>query len=157
MYSLWEDIDVEWTSKYAADRSEGMLIVCKKGRFDLYFRFSGVGFVGVNDRWKWVNLFLINVYSSYESRAKRFRWKEVRDYKSKFLAGEWCIYGDFNAIKNNLERKSENFMVNRSEILDFCEFIDGMKVIDIPSVGSKFNWFNVEGLAMTRLNRFLLL
>lgn len=123
--------------------------------FNLCFSFSSVSLIGVNVSWKGVNLFLINVYSLCESRARQILWKEIRDFKRKFSAGEWCVCGDFNAVRNDSERKIKNSMVNRFEMIDLCEFIDGMKVINVPSVG-KFTWFNANGSVMSRLDRFLL-
>lgn len=39
---------------------------------------------------------------------------------------------------------------------DFKEFIEDMKVIDMPVVRSKFTWYGGSGNAMSRIGRFLL-
>lgn len=43
-----------------------------------------------------------------------------------------------------------------SECEEFKVFIEDMKPIDVPSVGGCFTWFNGDGNAMRKLDRFLL-
>ncbi|CAI8611002.1 unnamed protein product [Vicia faba] len=57
------------------------------------------GFVGINVSWNGVNLYLVNVYSSWFLRNKCLLWEGILDCKYKFVRGEWCITGDFNAVK----------------------------------------------------------
>lgn len=40
--------------------------------------------------------------------------------------------------------------------LNFKEFIDGMDVVDVSTSGNKFTCFNMDGIALSFLDRFLL-
>lgn len=75
--------------------------------------------------------------------------------KRGFGRGAWCLMGDFNAIKNQCERRGAISQENKSEILGFSQFIEDMELIDIPTYGRKFSWFKSDGSVMSRLDRFL--
>lgn len=42
-------------------------------------------------------------------------------------------------------------------MLEFNELIKSLKVVSVPIMGCKFNWFKLDGNAMIRLDRFLLM
>lgn len=62
--------------------------------------------------------------------------------KIHFVDGMWCVDGDFNAINKEGERNEMSSSSNRSDRVEFNEFIEGMKLIDLPLMGKKFTWFN---------------
>jgi exonuclease III len=64
--------------------------------------------------------------------------------------------GDFNSISKTGERKGRHGVGSQSERTEFCSFIDGFEVVDVPVTGKKFTWISSDGLAMSRLDRFLL-
>lgn len=39
---------------------------------------------------------------------------------------------------------------------EFKYFIEDIKLLDVPNLGGRFTWFNGEGNAMIRHDRFLL-
>lgn len=41
-------------------------------------------------------------------------------------------------------------------MLEFSEFIVDMNLIDLPSLGNKYTWFNLGGDSMSRIDRFLI-
>ncbi|GAU49942.1 hypothetical protein TSUD_408370 [Trifolium subterraneum] len=43
----------------------------------------------------------------------------------------------------------------QGERIEFIQFIDALEVVDIPLKGKMFTWFNSDGSAMSRLDRFL--
>lgn len=61
--------------------------------------------MGINVNWKGLNLYVVNVYSSCMLLDKRNYWKELIEFKRKLSPREWCICGDFNAVKKERERK----------------------------------------------------
>lgn len=71
----------------------------KLGIFHLSFSFRGKGFVRINVIWKYVRIFIFNVYSSCAISNTRRLWRQLCDFKIKFPRGEWCVVRDFNAIK----------------------------------------------------------
>ncbi|PNX92374.1 cysteine-rich receptor-like protein kinase [Trifolium pratense] len=98
---------------------------------------------------------IVNVYSPCNLAGKRKLWEDLLN----LIRGdnsEWCIGGDFNAILHLSERKGSSVATRRSEVNFFREFVDDMKLIDIPVLGKKFSWFTPYGKAMSRLDRFLL-
>lgn len=71
MASLWGDNDLEWSFKGALGSSGGFLIMWRKCLFGLNFSFVGEGFIGVNVKWKELNIHLVNMYSSSLTYNKR--------------------------------------------------------------------------------------
>lgn len=69
----------------------------------------------------------------------------------------WCIGEDSNVIKKKGERNGISSLVNDGERVEFNEFIEGLELINIPSKGNNFTWFNLSGKPMSRLDGFLLL
>lgn len=61
---------MEWAFKGLNGYSGGLLIMWKKGLFDLYVSYHGEGFVGIIVGRKGGNFFVVNVYSSCVSLLK---------------------------------------------------------------------------------------
>lgn len=59
-------------------------------------------------------------------------------------------------VKKERERKCSSNQLNSNEMTRFSEFIKELKYIFMLVVGNKFNWFNLDGKAMSLLDRFLL-
>lgn len=62
--------------------------------------------------------------------------------------------GDFNAIKENGERRGRGSGGDRREIEDFKDFLDRSKLVDLPLCGSN-TWFRDDGSCKSRLDRVL--
>lgn len=45
--------------------------------------------------------------------------------------------------------------MNNGERVEFNEFIEGVKLFDIPLMGNNFTCFNLSGKTMSRLNKLL--
>jgi hypothetical protein len=88
--------------------------------------------------------------------GKEKLWSDLLDFKLNNDHGEWCLGGDFNSVSNVSERKGRYGVGCQSERAKFCSFIDALEVVDITVTGKKFTWFSSDGLAMSRLDRFLL-
>lgn len=104
---------MEWSFKGAQGRLYGFSIKWRKGFLGLNFTL-----VGVNVRWKGLNIFLVNVYYSCLIQNKRKFWKDLCDFKSRFPLGEWGIAEDFNAIKK--EGRGEVFVEIEIYEIFFC-------------------------------------
>ncbi|KAI5405622.1 hypothetical protein KIW84_052410 [Lathyrus oleraceus] len=154
--SFWNDSTAEWSSKWAVGRSGGILTVWKKNSFSLVASFVGEGFLGIHVLWSGINLFLVNVYSSCFIEKKRVFWARLVEFKSKFPEGLWCVGGDFNSVRVKAERKgiSNNFNIKEAE--DFEGFISSMNLVDVPMINKKFTWYNLDGSACSRSDRFLI-
>ncbi|KAI5398482.1 hypothetical protein KIW84_064028 [Lathyrus oleraceus] len=154
--SFWNDSIAEWSSKWAVGRSGGILTLWKKNSFALVASFVGEGFLGIHVLWSGINLFLVNVYSSCFIEKKRVFWARLVEFKSKFPEGLWCVGGDFNTVRVKAERKgiSNNFNIKEAE--DFEGFISSMNLVDVPMINKRFTWYNLDGSACSRLDRFLI-
>ncbi|XP_058751345.1 uncharacterized protein LOC131624421 [Vicia villosa] len=155
VYEMWGGTDVEWTFRPSRGRSGGIISMWRKGLFGLGFSFAGDGYVGFNGRWKNLNVYVVNVYSSCTIAKKRVLWKELVKRKPDFPEGAWVFGGDFNAIKCPEERKGRALNLISQEMEEFNDFIDVLEVVDPRAVGKKFTWFSRDGGAMSRLDRFL--
>ncbi|PNX54610.1 cysteine-rich receptor-like protein kinase, partial [Trifolium pratense] len=88
--------------------------------------------------------------------GKQKLWPGLLNFKLNNEPGEWCLGGDFNSITKVGERKGCNSVGGKSERAEFAEFINAFEVVDIPLVDKKFSWFNSDGSAISRLDRFFL-
>ncbi|XP_058776652.1 uncharacterized protein LOC131650972 [Vicia villosa] len=100
-------------------------------------------------------IYFVNVYSSCDIVKKRQMWAELTNLKANLPIGEWCIGGDFNAIKRRSERKGLRAQYSSTKMSEFAEFIGEMELLDLPGFGNKYTWFNSAGDSMSRLDRFL--
>ncbi|GKV12085.1 hypothetical protein SLEP1_g23283 [Rubroshorea leprosula] len=73
------------------------------------------------------------------------------DRKSKLKNRNWCIAGDFNAIRNLQERKGGRSV--RRELKEFNDFIEMSSLVELPMIGRKFTWYQPNGQSMSRLDR----
>lgn len=64
--------------------------------------------------------------------------------------------GDFNSVRSEAERKGTARLARRKEMKEFNEFIDRMKLIDLPLERRKFTWYRHNGQCGSRIDRFLL-
>ncbi|GJY57041.1 protein kinase-like domain, concanavalin A-like lectin/glucanase domain protein [Tanacetum coccineum] len=76
----------------------------------------------------------------------------VGSWKGKEDAA-WCIFGDFNEVRNVDERKNSGF--NRRGADLFNNFITGDELIDIPLGGKRFTRVSDDGLKFSKIDRFL--
>ncbi|KAI5439123.1 hypothetical protein KIW84_024770 [Lathyrus oleraceus] len=154
--SFWNDSIADWSSKWAVGRSGDILTLWKKTSFDLVSSFVGEGFLGIHVLWSGINLFLVNVYSSCFLEKKKEFWGRLVEFKSKFLEGLWCVGGDFNTVRVKAERKGISNTFNLKEAEDFEDFISVMDLVDVPLINKRFTWYNLDGSACSRLDRFLI-
>jgi hypothetical protein len=107
VHSLWGSADCGWTFLPTEGNSGGILSVWNKVKASLVFTFTGVGFVGVcldligESR----RCFIINVYAKCNLRDKRSLWGNLLMSKGGFGDGLWCVLGDFNSVRDSLERR----------------------------------------------------
>lgn len=53
------------------------------------------------------------------------------------------------------QKEGASSQVVTIEMLDFDEFIDDMRLNDLPLIGRKYTWHRSNGKCMSRLDRFL--
>lgn len=52
------------------------------------------------------------------------------------------------------ERIGRSAGCNGRDTADFFNLVEEMNLIDLPCVGGRYTWFNGDGRAMSRLDRF---
>lgn len=62
--------------------------------------------------------------------------------KNNNVNGEWVICGDFNAIKNQRERKRKTERDRSGDTKTFDNFIIESNLVDIPCKGKSFTWYS---------------
>lgn len=158
--SLWGGggSECDWVVKEAVGLSGGMLIIWNSDLLEAIFSFFGRGFVGVLVKWKSSNdtCFLVNVYLPCAFDDKKEVWRDLLLCKRSFGGVDWCVAGDFNAVTSVDERKGIGGTHNSREISGFNHFISEMDLVDIPVLGKRYTWFSGDGIAKSRLDRFLL-
>ncbi|GAU38725.1 hypothetical protein TSUD_396540 [Trifolium subterraneum] len=124
------------------------------------FSFCGPGFVGVCLEWGVARsrCFVVNVYSKCSFAEKRILWSNLVNHRRNLLGDVWCVVGDFNAVLDPSERRGgvgQSAMRIDREMREFGEFISLMNLLDLPLLGRRFTWFQPNGGAVSRLDRFL--
>jgi len=99
---------------------------------------------------------LANVYASCESRGRQVLWDALITLLQLHDEAVWCILGDFNAVRSIEERRGRTYATDYVAYAPFNQFIDGNFLIDLPLCGRSFTWYRGDGIAMSRLDRFLL-
>ncbi|XP_058784109.1 uncharacterized protein LOC131658877 [Vicia villosa] len=147
---------VEWSFLEAVGASGGLLTMWKKDLFNLVFSFKGQGYLGLCVEKNGKLIYFVNVYASCDINRRMESWKRLIEFKMKNEKGAWCIGGDFNSISSLEEIVGKSGRNYRREMSEFNAFIEEMDLVDLPTIGGKFTWFNSNGKAMSRIDRFLL-
>ncbi|GAU27954.1 hypothetical protein TSUD_146720 [Trifolium subterraneum] len=100
--------------------------------------------------------YLVNVYAPFALDAKQTLWDSLLGMIHVLNGEKVCVCGDFNAVRSIEERHSSKDVPNSSDLIPFNQFIDDAVLIDLPLSGHKFTWYKGDGLAMSRLDRFML-
>jgi hypothetical protein len=161
IHSLWGSDDCDWSYVPALGNSGGILTIWRKSIFDSVFSFSGCGFVGVcleviQDHCR---CYVVNVYAKCNLTDKRRLWGEILKFKQGFEGGCWCVVGDFNSVRDNVERRGIQTGVITSQsrdLVEFDRFLNDLELVDMPLLGRRFTWFHPNGVSMSRLDRVLL-
>ncbi|XP_020703790.1 uncharacterized protein LOC110115030 [Dendrobium catenatum] len=85
--------------------------------------------------------FLISVvYASNSFDERNTLWDELRNCCPN-NGMPWAVFGDFNCCRYNSE-KSGGACINVSRMAPFNSFIFDCNLVDLPSSGNSFTWFN---------------
>ncbi|XP_058763563.1 uncharacterized protein LOC131637014 [Vicia villosa] len=154
--SFWRHPEIGFSFSNSEGRSGGLITFWKKSNMEVLFSFKGEGFLGLKVCWKEDLYDVVNVYSSCDLSKKKASWDKLLDLMKIYFDGEWIIGGDFNAIKNNRERKGRAVGSYKKETELFADFILKSDLVDTPCKGKKFSWYSGDGKSMSRIDRFLL-
>lgn len=79
-------------------------------------------------------------------------WVKLISLQERFSHREWCIGGYFNYIINRKGSKFISDQMRKGEIQEFNGIIDLMEMVDVPIIGNKFTWTNLEGSLISNLD-----
>ncbi|KAL2322620.1 hypothetical protein Fmac_026999 [Flemingia macrophylla] len=102
------------------------------------------------------NLYIAFVYASTSYLTRRSLWSRLHIIVDS-LPGAWLFVGDFNAVMGAHEKKGGNLPSDTS-CSEFVEWINKLCLIDIPTSGSFYTWYNGlvgSGAIYQRLDRCL--
>lgn len=154
--SFWRSSEIGFSFSNLEGRSGGLITLWKKDNMTVISSFKGVGFLGIKVIWKEDVYYIVNVYSSCDFIKKKQLWDDLLELKKFYRNGEWIMGGDFNAIKNDRERKGRAVTINNKEADLFAEFILKSDMVDVPCKGKIFSWYIGDGNSKSRIDRFLL-
>ncbi|GKV49843.1 hypothetical protein SLEP1_g56570 [Rubroshorea leprosula] len=149
--SIWGDEHCAWVAKDARGRSGGIACVWNLDSFNMVRRIEGSGFIGMFGFWgkDAVPCSLINVYSSCDKQEKRIFWGELLDLIKANGGGNWCVGGDFNAVRDQEERSGR--YIDAADMRGFNDFILGAGLEEIPMWRS----FEIDGWGCYKLKEKL--
>ena len=156
--ALWGDPEVQWADQPATHTAGGILCLWSEKAFRMERKIIGPRYVMMSGKWiqedQSVNI--ASVYSPCDIQGKRVLWESIKQLKSQHHDGLWCILGDFNCIRNHIERSGTCHRgLENSGSREFNGWIEDLEVEEPPWVGSKFTWVRPNGSARSKLDRFL--
>lgn len=96
------------------------------------------------------------MYASYNTVGKRELWTFLSSSMRGIEEENWCLCGDFNVVRSQTERRGVNGAGRSTDMVEFNEFVNSLKLIDLPLERRKFTWYKDNGKCCSRLDRFLL-
>ena len=133
--ALWGDKEVGWEWLPAASATNGLLCIWSEEVFKLQNKVIGSDFILLVGQWlkKAQQVHILNIYSPCDVQSKRNLWETIKQLKSAYIGGLWCILGDFNNVRNNSERLGSCHRgEGNNSIREFNEWIEDLEVEDAP-------------------------
>ncbi|GKV04880.1 hypothetical protein SLEP1_g16977 [Rubroshorea leprosula] len=153
--NIWGGDNFDWVSKPSRGSAGGLICIWNCDIMSKERVIEGESFVGIYGTWgaSKIPVHILNIYAPCDMSGKRSLWVSIQELMIE-ACGNWCLMGDFNAIRSEQERKGGR--ANRREMTEFDEFIRSCGLIDLPLIDRKFTWYHSNGSVMSRLDRFLL-
>lgn len=157
--ALWGDPTVSWEMLPASNSAGGILCMWSHDNFKLESKISGNGFIRMTGQWikEAMQVHIVAVYLPCDIQNKRTLWNAINEMKSANNGGLWCITGDFNSIRDPVERVGVGQRtIEESSIKEFNDWIDDLEVEEAPWIGRNFTWYRPNGSTKSKLDRFLM-
>lgn len=99
-------MEVCWELHPACNRVGGLLCLWSEQSFRMERRISDHGFIYLEGMWvpDGQKMSIVSIYSAYNMAQKRNLWEQIRQLRNSSFGGLWCILGDFNSVRNLVER-----------------------------------------------------
>ena len=156
--ALWGDSEIGWEAYPSVNSAGGILCIRNEREFKVESRFIGAGFILLSGKRGQESqpVHIVNIYSPCNLQEKRVLWDSVSQLKNQNASGYWFILGDFNNIRTSTEiiGSSQRGQMDGTKA-EFNDWIDDMEVEEAPWVGKRFTWFRPNGIAKSKLDRFM--
>jgi len=98
------------------------------------------------------------VYSSCEFNEKVSLWEELVNIKLGEECKQWCILGDFNAVRKSNERRGLNYKGSTAtrEVEEFNNFIESVELLNVPLIRGRYTWYRDNVTTKSRIDRVLI-
>lgn len=108
--------------------------------FTMQETFRGNGYLSVKGVWgdSASVCYIFNIYSPCNTVGKRALWEEILSLRSSCFDSAWRLAEDFNIVRCASERKGVTSYFPTREMTVFDDFIDDMRLNDLPLIGRKF-------------------
>ncbi|XP_071740916.1 uncharacterized protein [Rutidosis leptorrhynchoides] len=153
---LWGNSEFSYAFKPAVGKSGGNLLVWDTAVYTAIQVVIRESFVAVKGKWKDSSneLILVSVYGPHTDKLKRKMWADLNEILNYSSNAIWVIFGDFNEVRFESERKNCKFKKNRAEL--FNDFITSNCLIDVPLGGRLFTQISDDGKKLSKIDRFLM-
>lgn len=148
----WGNYLCEWTFASSVGSRGGIISVWCSSNEMYVFSFTELGFIGICLDWRGVvnaHCFVVNVYSKWFLNEKRLKWNKLMHVKGFISGHAWCVVNDFTSVLTT----SKNEKGGSGEFGNFI-FLTGLP--DLPLLCHRFNLFQPNSGAMSKLDCFLM-
>lgn len=153
---LWGNNECSWAYSGSIGTDGGLCCIWDSKVFVKEEIWGEKGMLGVSGTWEGCPVNIVNVYMPCKSEEKREVWELLEARVKGREDDKWCICGDFNAVRNENERRGLTNGGRRKEMRDFNELINKLRLVDLPLERRKFTWYKDNGRSCSRLDRFLI-
>ncbi|XP_076942563.1 uncharacterized protein LOC143612468 [Bidens hawaiensis] len=153
--SVWRNAQFDFAVASAKGKSGGIMLVWNPLMFTKHAILCMDNMVIVKGEWKKlkVECYMVNVYAPQDENEKKNLWCLIESFMSHH-PGMYCLFGDFNLVQFPEERLGSVFSSRNAT--NFNDFVDRLRVVDVPLGGLKFTRVDPAGKKFSKLDRFLL-
>ncbi|GJZ70286.1 putative RNA-directed DNA polymerase [Tanacetum coccineum] len=146
--SVWGARNFGFVQIESRGRSGGLLLVWDTNSFSVKQSVGEDRFVAIMGTLKGRvgDIILANMYRPYPANQKVALWKRLEELINSNDAA-WCLFGDFNEVRNQDDRLNTQFHVRESD--DFNEFIANTHLIEVLIGGRRFTRVSDDGMKFT--------
>ncbi|GKV48455.1 hypothetical protein SLEP1_g55268 [Rubroshorea leprosula] len=125
---IWGTDDLDWVAKPSVGRSGGLLCIWNSKVLKKKEVIEGNNFIGVSGLWgdEKIPVNILNIYSPCQLMGKRILWEDLQGLINS-KKGNWCLAGDFNAVRGIEERAGETGISR--EMREFDNFINNSTLV----------------------------
>lgn len=138
---LWGSTECNWVFSGSVGASGGLCCIWDSTVFERQELWAENGLLGVTGLWKGRKVHIVNVYAPNSLAGKKEVWSQIVEKMRGKEDENWCICGDFNAIRSEEERRGVGRSGREAEMRVFNDFINQSRLVDLPLERRKFTWY----------------